>query len=96
MDEGSVVEKKEESMQTYNFQEMVNSEGSVTLSGLPPLTEVAIVVILPQVSDWRKRMQQLMDDVQQQQHPFATMTREEILQKLRQTREEVAEELYGD
>lgn len=29
-------------------------------------------------------------------HPFARMSREEILDKLRQTREEVYDELYGD
>ncbi len=81
-------------MQTYHFKEIVNSEGTVTLSGLPPLTEVAIVVIHPKLSDWQVRMKQLMDELQQS-HPFSTMSEEDILQHLRQIRDEVYEEMYG-
>ena len=81
-------------MQTYHFKEIVNSEGVVTLSGLPPLTEVAIVVINPELSNWQRRMKDLMQDMQQS-HPFTKMSQEEILKQLRQTREEVYEELYG-
>ena len=82
-------------MQTYHFNEIVNDEGVVTLSGLPPSAQVAIVVIQPDSSDWQERMQKLMEDVSEN-HPFAQMSREEILQHLRQTREEVYDELYGD
>ncbi len=32
-------------MQTYHVDEVVSNEGVVTLSGLPPLAKVAIVVI---------------------------------------------------
>ena len=47
-------------MQTYHFKEIVNSKGVITLSGLPPFTEVAIVVInKPKRLDWQERMKKL-------------------------------------
>ncbi|MCK5720399.1 MAG: hypothetical protein KAH84_10700 [Thiomargarita sp.] len=83
-------------MQTYHFDEIVvNNNGVVTLSGLPPLTKVAIVVTEPNSLDWQIRMKKLMQDVSEN-HPFAKMSREDILEHLRQTREEVYDELYGD
>jgi hypothetical protein len=82
-------------MQTYHFNEVVNNKGVVTLSGLPPLTQVVVVVIQPDLSDWQERMKKLMQDVSEN-HPFAKMSREEVLKRLRQTREEVYDELYGD
>ncbi|MCB9077338.1 MAG: hypothetical protein H6631_07085 [Anaerolineaceae bacterium] len=78
-------------MQTYHFTEVVGDDGTVTLSGLPPLTEVAIVVINPELSTWPQRMEQLMQAVQTD-HPFTRMSRDEIMQQLRETRESV----YGD
>ena len=81
-------------MQTYHFNEVVNNKGVVTLSGLP-LTQVVVVVIQPDLSDWQERMKKLMQDVSEN-HPFAKMSREEVLKCLRQTREEVYDELYGD
>jgi len=82
-------------MQTYHFKELVNSEGQVTISGLPPLTEVAIVVMHPELTDWQARMKQLMDDLQHN-HPFARMSQEEIVRQLRKTRDEVYADVYGD
>jgi hypothetical protein len=82
-------------MQTYHFDEMVNDEGVVMLAGLPPLTKVAIVVIDPEISSWQTRLNHLRKRFQET-HPFAKMSREEILIQLRQTREKVYDELYGD
>jgi DNA integrity scanning protein DisA with diadenylate cyclase activity len=82
-------------MQTYHFDEIVSDEGVVTLSGLPPLAQVVVVVIQPDVSDWQERMQKLMQDVSEN-HPFAKMSKEEILVELRKTRERIAEEEYGN
>ncbi len=82
-------------MQTYHFDAVVNDEGVVTLSGLPPLAKVAIVVIDPELSSWQTRLNHLRKRFQET-HPFAKMNREEILVQLRQTREEVYEEVYGD
>lgn len=82
-------------MQTYHFTEVVSGDGTVTLSGLPPLTEVAIVVINPELSTWPERMERLMQDVQAN-HPFTQMSREAILQQLRETREAVYEDLHED
>jgi hypothetical protein len=82
-------------MQTYNFDETVNDDGIVTLSGLPPLAKVAIVVIDPEILSWQTRLDNLRKKIQEI-HPLAKMTQEEILLKLRQTRENVYDELYGD
>ncbi|MDM8520209.1 hypothetical protein QUF64_09185 [Anaerolineales bacterium HSG6] len=80
-------------MQTYHFDEVVSDEGVVMLSGLPPLAQVAIVVIHPEPFDWKKEMKAWRQEMKK--HPFAKMSKEEILAKLRQTREEVYEEVYG-
>jgi len=82
-------------MQTYHFDEIVNNEGIITLSGLPPLAKVAIVVINPEILSWQTRLDNLRKKFQEI-HPFAKMSREEILVKLRQTRENVYDESYGD
>ena len=82
-------------MQTYHFDETVNNEGTVTLSGLPPLAKVAIVVIDLEPLTWQAELKELKRDLQEN-HPFAKMSKEEILKKLRQTREEVYDEVYGD
>ncbi len=50
-------------MQTYHFNEIVNDKGAVTISGLPPLTQVVVVVIQPDLSDWQERMKNLMEEV---------------------------------
>jgi len=46
-------------MQTYNFDETVNNDGIVILSGLPPLAKVAIVVIYPEILSWQTRLDNL-------------------------------------
>ena len=81
-------------MQTYHFKEVVASDGTITLSGLPPLTEVAVVVINPELATWRERMAALMDQLQAE-HPFGQMSREEVLAQLRHSRQEVYEQLHG-
>ncbi|OQY44374.1 MAG: hypothetical protein B6242_12830 [Anaerolineaceae bacterium 4572_78] len=81
-------------MQTYHFDEIVSNEGTVTLSGLPPLAKIAVVVIDPEPFDWQYEMEKWMQDIRKR-HSFAKMTKEEILVKLHQTREEVYEEDYG-
>jgi len=86
---------EEISMQTHNFKKFVNKEGEVTLSGLPPSTQVAIVVIEPDLSERQKFLRDFTRDFSQN-HPFAKMSREEVLERLRQTREEVYDELYGN
>lgn len=63
--------------------------------GVPPFTEVAIVVIKPELSDWQERLNNFMDKLQES-HPFANMRQEDILINLRKTREKVYDELYGD
>lgn len=81
-------------MQTYHFDEIVDHDGVVTLAGLPPLAQVAIVVINPEPFDWQEEMELWMQDIRQR-HPFAKMSKAEIMERLRETREQVYEEDYG-
>ena len=84
-------------MKTYHFQDIVNSEGNVTLSlsGLPPYKKVEIVVLYPEPQDIQEEMKLWFEEVRQE-HPFTKMTKEEILVELRKTREKVYDELYSD
>ncbi len=82
-------------MQTYHFNEIVSNEGVITLSGLPAYKKVEIVVMHPEPYDFQEEMKRWMDDLSQR-HPFAKMSKEEVLKRLRQTREKVYDELYGD
>ena len=88
-------------MQTYHFDEIVNDEGVVTLSGLPPFAKVAVVVVKPKfehtttkIFDWEAEMKAWMNDFRQC-HPFTKMSRDEVMEHLRRTREEIYEEDYG-
>lgn len=73
-------------MKTYHFDAVVESDGSVRLSGLPPQQQVEIVVmertIVP--SDLRDWLLEIRT-----RHPFTHMSKEEVLASLRQTRAEV-------
>ncbi|OQY42401.1 MAG: hypothetical protein B6242_16205 [Anaerolineaceae bacterium 4572_78] len=80
-------------MQTYHFDEIVSDEGMVTLSGLPPSTKVAIMVVNPEPFDWEDVMKQWITEMKQ--HPFSQMSKEKILECLRQSREKIYEEDYG-
>ncbi|OQY48862.1 MAG: hypothetical protein B6242_00895 [Anaerolineaceae bacterium 4572_78] len=80
-------------MQTLHFDEKVNSNGIVTLAGLPPLAQVAIVVINTESLDLQEIVQQWITKMKE--HPFSQMSREGILEQLRQSREKIYEEDYG-
>ena len=83
-------------MKTVILNERIGSDGSLTLTDLPPDQDV-MVVVQPRngntnlADDWAQWFVEV-----RQTHDFASMTREEILEVLRRTREEVARELYGD
>ncbi|MCP4112563.1 MAG: hypothetical protein GY749_44725 [Desulfobacteraceae bacterium] len=81
-------------MQTYHFKKIADSNGKITISGLPPLEEVTILALHSGPSEWQEKMKQLMNDIRQN-HPFAEMNKDEILRQLRKTREEVWEAEYG-
>ncbi len=81
-------------MQTYHFDEIiVNNDGVVTIAGLPPLAKVAVLVINPEPFDWQETMQQWIAEMKH--HPFAQMSKQEIVERLRQSREKIYEEDYG-
>ncbi len=79
-------------MDAYHFKTVVQADGSVVLSGLPPSQEVEVVVVerkeLPaETMEWFR-------DVRSR-HPFAKMSKDEILKALRKTREEVWAERHA-
>jgi hypothetical protein len=79
-------------MKAYHFNTVVEKDGSVHLSGLPPQTEVEIIVL--ERTDLPEELQQWLHDIRAR-HPFAKMSKEEILKTLRQTRETVWSERHA-
>jgi len=73
-------------MKSYHFNAVVETDGSVHLSGLPPQKEVEIVVL--ERTRLPEEMQNWLNDIRER-HPFAKMSKAEILEILRQTRESV-------
>jgi hypothetical protein len=70
----------------------VETDGSVHLSSLPPQKEVEIVVL--ERASLSEEMQNWLDDIRGR-HPFAKMSKEEILEILRQTRKTVWNERHA-
>ena len=81
-------------MKDVFVQKRVGSDGSLTLTDLPPDADVTVIVRPFNPTEAKALLQELRDSMRD--HPFASMSREEVLAALRQTREEVARELYGD
>ena len=80
-------------MQTYHYDEIVaNNQGVVTIAGLPPLAKVSVMVISPKPLDWQETMQQWIEEMKG--HPFAKMSKREILERLQQSREKIYQEDY--
>jgi hypothetical protein len=77
----------------YHVKTRVNADGSVNLHDLPPLQDVDIVVLKREPSDLQEEMASWFAEVRAR-HPFATMTKDEILKVLRKTREEVWQERH--
>jgi hypothetical protein len=73
-------------MKSYHFNATVDKDGSVHLSGLPPQQDVEIVVT--ERTGLPDDLQEWLNDIRQR-HPFAKMSKEEVLEALRQTRETV-------
>jgi hypothetical protein len=73
-------------MKSYHFNAVVGTDGSVHLSGLPPQKEVEIVVF--ERTRLPEEMQSWLNDIRER-HPFAKMSKDEILEVLRQTRDGV-------
>jgi hypothetical protein len=76
-----------EFMKAYRFSAIVEKDGTLCLTGLPPDKEVEVVVmeqagLPPEIQDW-------LADIRTR-HPFAKMTKEQILEALRQTRAAVS------
>ncbi len=53
------------------------------------------IITQSEPSHWEEELNEWTNSLKQR-HPFAKMSKEEVLAKLRQTREEVYHEVYGD
>ncbi|NJN80912.1 MAG: hypothetical protein HC802_00530 [Caldilineaceae bacterium] len=73
-------------MATYRYNTVVEKDGSVHLSGLPPEKEIEIVIL--DRSDDIEEMKNWLADIRGR-HPLAAMDKDEILNLLRDTRESV-------
>lgn len=71
-------------METYRVRTVVERDGSVLLSGLPPDKSVEILVF--EQSDFPEEIDAWLLDIRHR-HPFARMDKDEILKILRTTRE---------
>jgi hypothetical protein len=79
-------------MKTYHFNKIVEKDGSILLSGLPPHQEVEIVIL--ERDDLSSEMQNWFHDIRSR-HPFAELGKEELITLLRKTREEVSAERHA-
>ncbi len=79
-------------MKSFHFNKVVEEDGSIHLSGLPPHREVEVVIL--DRDGLSIEFQNWLDDIRTR-HPFAKMSKEEILTILRNTREEVAAERHA-
>ncbi len=82
-------------MQSLLLEKRVNTDGSLMLTDLPPDQDVVILINPKRKSErsqpiWAELQAELID------HPFRSMSREEVLESLRRTRDEIARERYGD
>lgn len=71
-------------MEKYRVRTVVEQDGSVLLSGLPPDKSVEILVF--EQSDLSEEIDAWLLDIRHR-HPFARMDKDEILEILRTTRE---------
>ena len=82
-------------MKAYHFKKQVDENGSIGISELPPGEDVDIIVLFPEPSDLRLAMEEWITEIRGH-HPFANMSKNEILAKLRETRDAVWDERHAD
>jgi hypothetical protein len=82
-------------MQTYHFKEIADSEGKVTISGLPSSEEVTVLALHSGQSEWQEKMKQWMNELRED-HLFAEMSKDEISGQLKKSREDVWKAEYDD
>lgn len=80
-------------MQTRCYATRIGADGSVLVDGLPPNTPAQVIVVYPQPVDLRAELDNIAELLRD--HPFMSMTKDEIMAALRATREEIWEEQYG-
>jgi hypothetical protein len=82
-------------MEAFRFHKKVDNRGSIMLSKLPPGKSVDVIVLLGEDDDFQKDMQALINKVSSRQI-FKGMSKEEMIQKLREDREIVWKERHAD
>jgi hypothetical protein len=81
-------------MKTYHFRKTVEVDGSIHISDLPPYKEVEIVILHPEPLDWQAELKRWTADIRTR-HPFAKLSKVDILKELRKTRKIVWAERHA-
>jgi len=82
-------------MKAFHLKKHVDENGSIGISELPPGEDVDVIVLFPEPSDLRSAMEEWITE-DRGHHPFANMSKDEILAKLRETRDSVWNERHAD
>ena len=81
-------------MKTKHYTAQVADDGTLQLADLPPRTSVEVIVVYADPEEKRAATERWFNEVRSH-HPFATMSYDEILAALEQTREDVWQEKYA-
>lgn len=81
-------------MKAYRYKKQVDDNGKIAVTNLPPGETVEIIVLAPDSLSTREDMQAWIDDISQR-HPFAKLSKKEVLAKLKATREDIWKERHA-
>ncbi len=82
-------------MKAYRYKRQADDNGNIAVTNLPPGETVEIIVLVPDSFSAHEDMQAWINDISQR-HPFAKLSKEEVLAKLKATREDVRKERHED
>jgi hypothetical protein len=78
-------------METYQMEKETDSEGKITITGLPPSSKMTIFILpCSEEPEWRKKMERWMGELRKEKL-FEDMSKNEILELLKKNRLEVWE-----
>ncbi len=80
-------------MQTRHYSTRISDDGTVLVEGLPPNTAAEVIVLYRDPDDLLQTIDTIAETLKD--HPFKTMSKEEISTVLRETREQLWNEQYG-
>ncbi len=78
-------------METYQMEKVTDSEGKITITGLPPSSKMIVFILRSsEEPEWRKKMERWMGELREEKQ-FENMSKSEILELLKKNRLEVWE-----